>query len=120
VRRRPARPLPVPRSTVARSIDFLGSATLVGAVSTLLLGVSIKASSELPWAHPAILGLLGGSVGFALLFVATEARWSSHPVMPLGLVARRTPAAVAASSFFGSMTAFSMVRRGCVPCECMC
>jgi hypothetical protein len=115
VRRRPAPPLPVPRSTGARSIDFLGSTTLVGAVSTLLLGVSIKASSELPWAHPAILGLLGGSVGFALLFVATEARWSSHPVMPLGLVVRPTPAAGGASSFFGSMTAFSMVRHGRVP-----
>ncbi|KAJ8595338.1 vacuolar amino acid permease [Rhizopogon salebrosus TDB-379] len=92
-----------------RRIDFLGSFTLVGAVAGLLLGFSLKTTEELPWSHPLIWGLFCGSAVFWVAFILVEARWAPYPVMPLRLIAQRTPLAVSLANFLGSMTAFSML-----------
>lgn len=92
-----------------RRIDLLGSLTLVGTVGSLLLGVSLKTTEELPWSHPTIYGLFVASVVFAAFFVFAETRWAPYPVMPLRLMKQRTPLAVAMSNLFGSMAAFSVL-----------
>ena len=92
-----------------RRIDVFGSFTLVGMVGCLLLGLSLKSTEELPWAHPLIWGLLLASVVFCALFIWVETCYSPFPVMPMRLIKQRTPLFVSLSNFFGSVAAFSMV-----------
>lgn len=98
-----------------RQIDYLGSFTLVVAVGSLILGLSIKTSSlttsgsEYTWSDPFILSLLILSGIFAGLFVLVEARYSPMPILPLSLISRRTPAAVAFSLFIIAANQFSLL-----------
>ncbi|KAH9853757.1 MFS general substrate transporter [Lenzites betulinus] len=92
-----------------RRIDVLGSFTLVGTVGSLLLGISLKSTEELPWSHPLIYGLLLGSVVSGVAFIWVETCYSPYPVMPMRLVRQRTPLFVSLSNFFGSVAAFSMI-----------
>lgn len=92
-----------------RRIDILGSITLVGMVSCLLLGLSVKTAEELPWSHPLIYGLFIAGLVFLVLFILIEKYWAPYPVMPLRLMMQRTPLAVSISNFLTSMAAFSML-----------
>jgi MFS family permease len=76
-------------------IDWLGSFTLVIFVASLLLGLSLKATEDLPWKDPRVWGLLILSMVALVAFVFTEASISPHPVMPMRLLMSRTPLAVA-------------------------
>lgn len=93
-----------------RRMDFFGSVTLVGTVGSLLLAFSFKTTEDMPWSNPLIYGLFIASAVFCVLFVLVESRWAPYPVMPLRLITQRTPLAVSLANFFGSATAFSMVR----------
>ncbi len=104
-----------PIRTKLRRIDGFGSLTLVGTVGCLLLGISLKSTEEMPWSHPVICGLLVSSAVLCALFVMVESYWAPYPVMPMRLVTRRTPLAVSLSNFFGSVAAFSMVRKASIP-----
>src|SRR5271170_4163557 len=64
-------------------IDWLGSLTLIIFVGSLLLGLSLKATEDLPWKDPRVWGLLIVSVIALAAFVFVEARVSPHPVMPM-------------------------------------
>ncbi|WVQ98804.1 hypothetical protein IAU59_005935 [Kwoniella sp. CBS 9459] len=102
------------RSTLAR-IDYLGSLTLVVSVGTLLLSMSIKTSttkadgSDYHFSDPLIWGLLLSSALFTTLFVLVEGYYSPEPILPLQLLFRRTPLAVAISSFTMVMSQFSVL-----------
>ena len=99
-------------------IDGFGSLTLVCTVGALLLSLSLKSTEEMSWLHPAIWGLLAASAVFCVLFVMVESYWAPYPVMPMRLILQRTPLAVCLSNFFGSVSAFSMVRSlnpFCIP-----
>jgi MFS family permease len=76
-------------------IDWLGSLTLIIFVGSLLLGLSLKATEDLPWKDPRVWGLLIVSVVTLSAFVFAEAKVSPHPVMPMRLLMSRTPLAVA-------------------------
>jgi hypothetical protein len=94
-----------------RRMDFAGCATLAATIGCLLLGFSVKSTESYPWSHPWVYGLFIMSAIFGALFIVVEARWAPYPVMPLYLITQRTPLAVSLSNFFGSMAAFSLVRR---------
>ncbi|KAG7528342.1 hypothetical protein FFLO_06219 [Filobasidium floriforme] len=97
-----------PRQKLAK-VDFLGSITLVSAVSCLLVGMTLKTSAdtELPWSDPKVWVLLLVSGIFAIAFVLVEKYVAKAPLMPMRLVTQRTPAAVALSNFLLSAMAFS-------------
>ena len=90
-------------------IDYMGSFTLVWAVSTLLLGINLKTIEELEWEDPKVWGLLAASAVGWVAFGVTEVWWSKEPVMPMRILGSRTPLSVALVNFFSSMGAFSMV-----------
>ncbi|KAF8584799.1 vacuolar amino acid permease [Ramaria rubella] len=94
---------------ILRRIDWLGSLTLVCAVGTLLLGVSLKTSEDIPWSNPLVWGLLLMSAIFTAFFVLVEARWSHAPVMPVRFLMKRTPLAVALANLFSGVTGFAML-----------
>ena len=95
--------------TKLQRIDFLGSLTLVLTVGSLLLGLSLKSTEELPWSHPLIWGLISASGVWGVVFVVVETMVAAYPVMPIRLVKQRTPLAVAFANFFASVAAFSML-----------
>lgn len=96
------------RTKLAR-IDFLGSLTLVLTVGSLLLGLSLKSTEELPWSHPLIWGLLSASSLWGVIFLVVEIKVARYPVMPLRLIKQRTPLAVSLANFFANVAAFSML-----------
>lgn len=101
-----------PQSAVdrLRRIDFLGSLTLVGFIGCLLLGFSLKSTEEMPWSHPLIWGLFIASAFWGILFISVELHLAPYPVMPLHLITKRTPLAVALANLFCSMSAYATVR----------
>lgn len=90
-------------------VDWLGSLTLVVAVSSILIGFSLKATEDLEWSDMLVWGPLAlGVLGFAS-FGFVEAKVSPEPVLPMQLLLSRTPLAVALTNFFGSIVSFSML-----------
>ncbi|KAF8510277.1 major facilitator superfamily domain-containing protein [Gautieria morchelliformis] len=87
-----------------RSIDWMGSLTLVSGVGCLLLGVSLKTGEDIPWSNPLIWGLFIASFVSIAFFVAVEAWWSPAPVLPMRLLMQRTPMTIALANFITSFT----------------
>jgi uncharacterized membrane protein len=102
--------------TKLKRIDFFGSLTLVLTVGSLLLGLSLKSTEELPWSHPLIWGLISSSGAWAIVFVIVEIKVAAYPVMPIRLIRQRTPLAVSLGNFFASIASFSMIYN--VPLVC--
>lgn len=71
------------RDKLAR-IDFLGALFATLTILCFLLPLQIG-GDRLPWSHPAILGLLGGSCVSAVLFAVVEARIAREPLIPMVL-----------------------------------
>jgi hypothetical protein len=71
-----------------QKVDFLGSITLVSAVSCLLVGMTLKTSAdiELSWSDPKVWILLMLSGIFAVAFVLTEKYIARAPLMPMRLI----------------------------------
>jgi EmrB/QacA subfamily drug resistance transporter len=82
--------LRVPAVRREHSIDYLGSALLVGAVTTTLL-VTVWGGNEYAWTSPTIVALGTGAIMLAFAFVAQERR-AIEPVLPLRIF--RSPVVV--------------------------
>ncbi|KAG8809966.1 hypothetical protein FRC17_003150 [Serendipita sp. 399] len=90
-------------------IDWLGSITLVGFVSGLLIGLNLKETGDLKWSDQRVSGLLIAS-GISLgAFIVVELKISPEPVMPLRLLLSRTPLAVSLTNLLMAMISFSVL-----------
>ncbi|CAD6571805.1 MAG: hypothetical protein TREMPRED_000370 [Tremellales sp. Tagirdzhanova-0007] len=102
------------RSALGR-IDYLGSLTLTLAVASLLVPISIKTAStkasgeDYRWSDPIVWGLLAASVVMTTIFVLVEGFYAPEPILPLQLLTRRTPIAVALSSLIMVINIFSIL-----------
>jgi EmrB/QacA subfamily drug resistance transporter len=77
--------LKIPTVRREHSIDYLGAAAIVAAVSSLLLYLN-WAGAEFGWGAPGSLALLGGAAVLTALFVLIERR-AREPIIPMGLFA---------------------------------
>ena len=75
--------LKLPHVRREHSVDYLGAALLVAAVTSLLL-VSVWGGSEYAWTSPMILGLAAGGLALTAAFLLWERR-APEPILPLGL-----------------------------------
>lgn len=111
---KPANDLQTWKTKLVR-IDYLGSFTLALTVSSLLLAMSIKTSatkfdgSDYAFSDPIIWGLFVCSGLFAITFLVVESYYSLEPILPLKLLTRRTPVAIALSSFTMVTVQFSVL-----------
>ncbi|KAJ7647857.1 MFS general substrate transporter [Roridomyces roridus] len=96
-------------SAKLKRIDYAGSATLVLALVTFLLGMNFKSTGGYEWSDPQVWGLLVTGVAIASLFVLIELKFASEPVMPITMLKRRTPGFVALHNFLLSVLSFSTV-----------
>ena len=98
----------------ARRIDYLGSATLVVAIGSLILALSTKTSSvhdgvDYAWTDARIMGMLVASLVGTIAFVLVEWKAAIQPILPLSLLARRTPRAVGLSCLTVATNQFSIL-----------
>ena len=75
--------LKIPTVRREHTIDYLGAATIVAAVTALLLYLN-WAGEEFGWGDPRSLALLVASVVLSVLFVFVELR-AREPIIPMGL-----------------------------------
>ncbi len=100
--------LPGTLSRVRRVIDYLGTALIALAATSLVLFTSLGGTSY-PWTSPFIIGLAVAGVVFTILFFVAERR-AVEPVIPLPLFANKVFAAASAIGFvvgfamFGALT----------------
>jgi EmrB/QacA subfamily drug resistance transporter len=114
----------LPRRTerVSHAIDFMGTALLALALSSIVL-FSDLGGVTFPWTSPPMIALAIGSVIMLIAFVAVERR-AAEPVLPLSLFANRTFTLTAmiglivGFALFGSVTyipLFLQVVNGATP-----
>lgn len=84
-------------------LDLLGSATLVGSVGSLLVGLQLLESSA-----PAAPWLIGGGVVGIGLFYLVERR-ASQPLIPLSLFSDRVFLSTNAASFLSAFALFAAI-----------
>jgi EmrB/QacA subfamily drug resistance transporter len=75
--------LDLPYRKVRHAIDFLGSALIMAAATSLLL-VTVWGGTQFAWGSPVIIGLVVAGVGLLALFLRQETR-AEEPVIPLRL-----------------------------------
>ncbi len=80
----------IPFTPRKAKIDFLGAATLGGALTTLLLGLS-EGGRNHPWDSAYVIGLLAASVVLLVAFVFIERR-AEEPVIPIDMLLERNVA----------------------------
>jgi hypothetical protein len=92
-----------------KSIDFLGSLTLVGCVGPILLSFSFMSANDktikdqIVWA-----GLLAGSLS-GVAFIVVEKYVAKAPILPLRVLMQKTGGSVAAANLFLSITTFTIL-----------
>ncbi|MEY9945908.1 MDR family MFS transporter [Kitasatospora sp. GAS1066B] len=79
-------------------IDYLGAILIAGAVSLLMVWVTL-AGKNYAWGSWQTALMVGGGLLLVLLFVLTERR-AAEPIMPLGLFRHRTVSLAAVASTF--------------------
>ena len=101
------RTLHLPKRRVEHSIDYVGAALIVAAVSSILL-VTVWGGSEYDWSSPVIIGL--GVTGVALIaaFVAWELR-VPEPLLPMRLFKNPVFSNTSAVSFLFGVSFFGAI-----------
>ena len=96
----------VRRPGSARDLDYLGGAVFTVAISTFLVGLTNKQTSD--WSDPWVGGLIGFGAALFLVFLLIETR-AKQPIVPLDLWRSRTYASSIASTFLISFGFFGAV-----------
>jgi hypothetical protein len=89
--------------------DFLGTLTLLVAISALLLGLSNRTAFLYAWADARVWGLLLTSIIATCLFLLVEWKVAINPVVPLQLFKGSRMPSIYASNFMLSVAAQSFV-----------
>jgi EmrB/QacA subfamily drug resistance transporter len=97
--------LPVP-ARGAHSIDYAGSALLVGAVTPLLL-VTVLGGRSYPWGSRMIVGLVAVSLAMLVAVVWWERR-APEPLLPPRVIARPVVRAALGMTFFVAASMFAV------------
>ncbi len=99
--------MPVVRSTLRRSVDYLGASTLLLAAIPMLLAFS-WAGKEFAWGSPRIVGLLAFSALAWVAFVLVERR-AKEPILPMDLFGNPVIAVSSAVVFLTGAAMFGTI-----------
>jgi EmrB/QacA subfamily drug resistance transporter len=99
--------LPAPATDApTRPLDVTGAALLVGATSAFML-VCVWGGDRHGWGSPAILALIGATLGLGAALVARERR-AADPIVPLALLRTRSVAVASTALFLGTASLFAV------------
>lgn len=101
------RALRLPVRRVEHRVDYLGSALMVAAVTSLLLAL-IWGGQQYPWGSPIVVGLLAAGLVLTVLFIAHERR-TPEPVLPLRLFRSRIFTLSSAAAFVVGAAMFGAI-----------
>lgn len=92
-----------------KTIDALGSLTLVGCVAPILLGLSFVSSNDRKFSEPIVwANLLAGFLS-GMAFILVEVYFATAPILPIKLVTQQTGGSVGFANFFLSITSFTFL-----------
>jgi len=94
---------------VLKRIDYGGSFTLLCAVLSILVFLSMRYSEEYPWSSPAVYVPLAVSTIFFIAFVLVELYVAPEPVLAPFLLRRKIPVLVGISNFFVATCNFAVM-----------
>ena len=93
--------LPAPKVNYMEKVktyDYLGTVTLVGGTTSVLLAIS-WGGNNFPWYDAKVIGCLVGGLACVGIFVGLQ-WWAADPLLPPVLLKNRTVLAIMASEFF--------------------
>ena len=93
----------IKRGGTSRNLDFRGAGVFIVAISTFLIGLTNKQTSD--WSDPYVGGLIAFGVAVFLVFLFIESR-AKEPIVPLDLWRSRTYASSIVSTFLISFGFF--------------
>jgi MFS family permease len=91
-----------PRTSLAtgmRAIDWFGTASVLGLMVMLLLGLDFGGAT-FPWKSPTVIGLIVAGTCMGGFFFWGEKSLAKHPLMPLGLFTEKSNTACLLVAFF--------------------
>ncbi|HEX4409790.1 MAG TPA: MDR family MFS transporter [Xanthobacteraceae bacterium] len=88
----------LPRNDRKHQLDVLGATLMVSAAISLMLALA-WGGTHYPWTSPRIIGLLGTSAAFWVLF-AIRLLSAREPFIPLAVLRNRVTASITVASFF--------------------
>ncbi|KAI6027188.1 vacuolar amino acid permease [Pisolithus marmoratus] len=94
---------------VLKRIDWSGSITLLIAIGSFLVFLSIKFNNGLPWSDPLVVASLILGIAFILAFILVELCVSYEPVLAPVLLRQKVPVIVGVSNFLVAMCNFSVM-----------
>ncbi len=99
-------------SDIIRRIDVLGCLLLAAWIGFALTAISLVTNSTTgypSWTSPIVIGLFAGAITTFVLLLIWEIRVVSYPVIPIELLHKRTPIAVAINNLALSAISFGLV-----------
>lgn len=87
-----------------RAVDWLGTITILAVTLLVLLGLDFGGAT-FPWTSPKVIALIAVGVAMIGVFVYTEARLATFPIMPLGMFSHWHNIAICIMSFGHNMVA---------------
>ncbi|KAG8628932.1 hypothetical protein KVT40_002797 [Elsinoe batatas] len=94
-----------------KRVDFLGAITLSLSLILLLIGLN-SGGNIVPWRHPLVYISLPASAISLLIFIYTESRLASEPIIPVRLLLHRTVASACLTNWFTTMSVFAIFYYG--------
>nr|GAT43737.1 vacuolar amino acid permease [Mycena chlorophos] len=93
---------------VLKRIDYFGILTLLTALGSLLVFLSMRYNEMLPWSDPWVFLPLAGGGTFLVLFFLVEALVASDPVLSPSMLGQQVPSLIALSNFLSATCNFSV------------
>ncbi|KAJ3513848.1 hypothetical protein NLJ89_g2712 [Agrocybe chaxingu] len=94
---------------ILKRIDYLGSGSLMMAVGSTLIFLSVRYNEMLPWSNPAVIASLVFAVVFAFTFLFVEFFVAKEPVLAPFLIRQKIPVLVGISNFLVATCNFSVM-----------
>uniref|UniRef100_A0A8H7XZJ5 Major facilitator superfamily (MFS) profile domain-containing protein n=1 Tax=Psilocybe cubensis TaxID=181762 RepID=A0A8H7XZJ5_PSICU len=94
---------------ILRRIDYLGSASLMMTVGSILMFLSARYNETLPWSNPRVIISITSAAVFSVIFFLVELFVSPEPVLAPFLLRRKIPVLVGFSNFLVAICNFSIV-----------
>ncbi|KAI5982815.1 major facilitator superfamily domain-containing protein [Pisolithus albus] len=96
-------------SDVLKRIDWGGSITLLIAIGSFLVFLSMKFSEDLSWSDPLVVASIILGIAFMAAFILVELCVSPEPVLASALLRQKVPVIVGVSNFLVAMCNFSVM-----------